>query len=210
MATTAPTQTRRRRGRPAENREKLLHAALRLLGTTGYANTTARDLVEESGTNLASIGYHFGSKEALLNEAITRTMDLWTASVEQEMFAGEPVGAEERVTRALNATIDRFGELETYLVSFVESFPPAMRDENLRSTMAAAYEQVRTRGRDMLRRAFEEDGASIGDHDADVLTSLVLAICDGLFLQWILEPGRTPTSREVMSALRVAATAVDE
>ena len=203
MTTTAETPPRR--GRPAANREKLLHAALRLLGTKGYARTTARDLVEESGTNLASIGYHFGSKEALLNEAIARTLALWTASVEQEMFTGEPAGLEERVARALEATIDRFAELETYLVSFFESFPPAMRDDELRSTMAAAYEQVRAKGREMFKRAFEEDGREIADRDAEVLTSLVLAICDGLFLQWILDPGRTPRSEEIMSALRAAA-----
>ncbi len=198
------TETPRRRGRPAENREKLLHAALRLLGTKGYANTTARDLVQESGTNLASIGYHFGSKEALLNEAIARTLAAWTTAVEHEMFAAESSGLEQRITRALEATIDRFAELETYLVSFFESFPPAMRDEELRSTMAAAYEQARERGTEMLKRAFEEDGRSIRDRDAEVLTSLVLAICDGLFLQWILEPDRAPTSGEVVAALRAA------
>jgi hypothetical protein len=40
----------------------------------GYARTTARDLAAESGANLASIGYHFGSKEALLNEALAEGM----------------------------------------------------------------------------------------------------------------------------------------
>ena len=45
-------------------------AARRLLETRGYAHITARDLVAESGTNLGSIGYHFGSKAELLNQAI--------------------------------------------------------------------------------------------------------------------------------------------
>src|SRR3712207_7033726 len=90
----SPAERPRRRGRPAANDEKLVQAALRCLQSKGYARTTARDLVEASGTNLASIGYHFGSKEALLNEAVARTLALWTASVEQEMFAAESAGLE--------------------------------------------------------------------------------------------------------------------
>ena len=52
------------------HKEDLLAAARRCLVTRGYARTTARDLVAESGTNLASIGYHFDSKEALLTQAL--------------------------------------------------------------------------------------------------------------------------------------------
>ena len=206
---TRPAKVRRR-GRPPANREKLLNAALQCLGTRGYANTTARDLVEASGTNLASIGYHFGSKEALLNEAIARSMALWTASIEQEMFAEESATLEQRIELALAAMLDRFEELEPFLTSFVESFPPAMRSDELRATMAAGYEHVRAAGSAVFRRAFEEQGDSIAPRDAEVLTSLLMATCDGLFLQWVLDPGRAPSSADVMAALRAAAPALGE
>jgi len=52
--------------------------ARRLLETNGYARITARDLVAESDTNLASIGYHFGSKDGLLNAAIANAFQEWT------------------------------------------------------------------------------------------------------------------------------------
>ena len=53
-------------------------AARRLLEQRGYAHITARDLVAESDTNLASIGYHFGSKAGLLNAAIESAFEDWT------------------------------------------------------------------------------------------------------------------------------------
>src|SRR4051794_21864738 len=65
-------------GARPSHRDALLDAARRLLREKGYARTTARDLVAASGTNLASIGYHFGSKEALLNEAIQASFAEWT------------------------------------------------------------------------------------------------------------------------------------
>ena len=186
------------------NREKLLAGAMRCLEEKGYARTTARDLVAVSGANLASIGYHFGSKEALLNEAIARTMVVWTRSVEAEAFAGEGASTAERLERALAAMIDRFAEYEGYLVSFVEAFPQAVRSDELRATMAAAYADARAAGTEMLRRAFAEDGRELSERDADVLASLVLALCDGLILQWLLDRDRAPSSAAVIAALRAA------
>lgn len=51
------------------HREDLLEGAKRCLLEKGFLRTTARDIVKESGTNLASIGYHYGSKDALLAQA---------------------------------------------------------------------------------------------------------------------------------------------
>ena len=59
------------------HRERLLEAAIVCLQEKGYARTTARDLVAASDTNLASIGYHFGSKEHLLNVAVAEAFQRW-------------------------------------------------------------------------------------------------------------------------------------
>jgi AcrR family transcriptional regulator len=196
-ATATP---RRGPGRPATHREKLLAAAVTCLREKGYAGTTARDLVEESGTNLASIGYHFGSKEALLHEAIVLGMDTWTAAVENEVFAEGASGA-ERIERGLAAMIDRFDELEPYLRSFVEAFPPALRSDELRADMAAAYARVRAAGAGMFRRLLADEGVELDTRRGETLSSLALAVCDGLILQWLLDPGATPTAREAVSAV---------
>src|SRR3989442_906316 len=83
------------------HREDLLTAARRLLEEKGYARTTARDLVAASGTNLASIGYHFGSKEALLNEAIGEAVAEWTDQVGAMSMEGrEARGVARRRARA--------------------------------------------------------------------------------------------------------------
>ena len=167
----------------------------------GYAATTARDLVDVSGTNLASIGYHFGSKEALLNEAIARDMARWTAAIERDVFAEAPATVEQFLERALAAMIDRFDDIEPHLVSFVEMFPPAVRSAELRGNLAAAYEQARVAGRRMFERAAAESDAELEPHDATVLASLMLAVCDGLILQFLLDPEAVPGSDEIVDAL---------
>ena len=71
----------------ASHREQLLEGAIECLRTKGYARTTARDIAAAAHANTASIGYHFGSKEALLNEAIVRTCDQWTTRLGEAAFA---------------------------------------------------------------------------------------------------------------------------
>jgi len=202
MATTAQPEK-------IGNREKLLAGAVKCLREKGYARTTARDLAAASGANLASIGYHFGSKEALLNEAVAQGMVLWARSIEEEAFAAEGASAAERLELGLAAMIDRFDELEPYLVSFVEAFPPAIRSEELRATLAGAYDEVRRSGAENFRRWLALDGVEISRRDAEILTSLMLALCDGLILQWLLDRERPPSSADVMGALRAALPAVE-
>jgi AcrR family transcriptional regulator len=195
-------------GSTTGNREKLLQAAVACLRDRGYARTTARDLVAASGTNLASIGYHFGSKEALLNEAIAQGFSAWTREVEKAAFALESASTAERLERSLGAMIDRFSELRPFLVSFVEAFPQAVRSAELRERMAAAYEEARSAGAAMIQRSLDSDGLTLERHPAEVLSGLVMAVCDGLMLQWLLDPDRMPSSREVMDSLAAALPAV--
>ena len=187
------------------NREKLLWAALACLRDKGYARTTARDLVAASGTNLASIGYHFGSKEALLNEAIAESFRAWSAEVERATFDGEAGNSRERLELSLATMIDRFEEIRPFLLSFVEAFPQAARSPELRERMAAAYEDVRRSGADMVLRAVEADGETMSREHAETLSSVLTAVVDGLILQWLLDPDGVPSSRDVMKALEAAA-----
>ena len=70
------------------NREDLLAAAKRLLYEKGYARITARDPTAASGVSLAAIGYHFGSKEALLNAARIEALGEWADELGRTLAAG--------------------------------------------------------------------------------------------------------------------------
>ena len=52
------------------NKAALIEAAKQLIGERGYAGTSVRDLVAASGTNLAAVNYHFGSRDQLLTQAV--------------------------------------------------------------------------------------------------------------------------------------------
>jgi AcrR family transcriptional regulator len=49
---------------------RLREAAERLLAERPAARISLRDITEAAGANVASVGYHFGSKDALLDEVV--------------------------------------------------------------------------------------------------------------------------------------------
>lgn len=48
-----------------EARSRLLHAALALFASQGFAKTSTREIAQAAGTNIASISYYFGDKAGL-------------------------------------------------------------------------------------------------------------------------------------------------
>ena len=187
------------------NREKLLRAAVSCLREKGYANTTARDLVASSGTNLASIGYHFGGKEALMNQAVADATQAWMRSIEAEVWKDATEHPAEHLGRLFAATLDRFEQLEPYLRSFVEAFPPALRSDDLRESMASAYEEVRTAAEALLERIFESADPPVAPEHRRALSSLLIALCDGLILQWLLDRDAISDGHAMLAALAAVA-----
>lgn len=61
----------------AATKAAVFNAAERLFALHGFQNVSVRDITAEAGVNLASVNYHFGSKDALLFEIFRRrTSDL--------------------------------------------------------------------------------------------------------------------------------------
>jgi AcrR family transcriptional regulator len=56
----------------ADTKGKILDTAERLIAERGYAATSLRHIIAEAGVNLASVHYHFGSKEGLLDALVMR------------------------------------------------------------------------------------------------------------------------------------------
>jgi AcrR family transcriptional regulator len=56
----------------AATKAAVFNAAERLFALHGFQNVSVRDITAEAGVNLASVNYHFGSKDALLFEIFRR------------------------------------------------------------------------------------------------------------------------------------------
>jgi AcrR family transcriptional regulator len=183
------------------HREKLLAGARRCLFERGYARTTARDIVAASGTNLASIGYHFGSKEALLNAAMIEAIDEWGEELERALLSDTHVGSMDPIERfesIWTRVIESFETHRPLWVASFEAFVQAQHSPELREQLAAGHEEARF-GLAALLQGIDE--RMVEERAGRTVGSFYLALMSGLMTQWLLDPQRAPSGGDLTEAL---------
>lgn len=182
------------------NRDKLLDGALACLRERGYGNTSSRDIARAAGVNIASINYHFGSKDALLDDALGRCFSTWNQRVQEAFDHSRAAGPAGQILAVLEATVDSFEQIRPAVYACVESYAPALRSEALRERLAAGYADVRQHSVDLAGAALA--GTDIAPpENLSTIVSVLVAVIDGLMIQWIADPSATPRSTEVIRAL---------
>src|SRR4029077_11340548 len=166
----------------------LLEAAKELIRERGYAGTSVRDLAAASGTNLAAVNYHFGSREKLLNQAVLESFLDWTDSVveaDARLTQTDPAaGPLEHMTAGARPLVEAFPELLPLFVVFLEALLQAQRSPELREQLAAPYAEKRGRAGEMVRAAMGAQAPP--DRRLEVSTSFMIAVSDGLMVQALL------------------------
>lgn len=188
------------------NRDALLEGAKRCLREQGYARTTARDLVAASGTNLSSIGYHFGSKEALLAEAFDEVFVEWTGQLTAAALDDPAANALERVVVSWRALLDTLPKHQNLMLAYVESVGPTVRSPALRKQLAEHYDRVRLEVADTVKQSLGD--ATATGADPEVIASFLIAVADGFMIQFLVDPARCPTGDQLADALGAALTAM--
>ncbi|MGW0831134.1 TetR/AcrR family transcriptional regulator [Streptomyces prunicolor] len=179
------------------HREDLLEGAKRCLLEKGFARTTARDIVKESGTNLASIGYHYGSKDALLAQAYVSLVD--GASFEWgDRLEGAP------------GSLERFQEVWSNVVASLREPASMWRLSAEIMAMSGQLPEVR----DQLSQAQREGGRGlvsllmgapeeeVSDETADTLGAFYMILMSGLIMQWTFDPKTAPDAGQLTEGLR--------
>ncbi|OLT08978.1 hypothetical protein BJF78_06400 [Pseudonocardia sp. CNS-139] len=165
----------------------------------GFAHTTARDIVAASGTNLASIGYHFGSKEALLNAAGIDSFDDWDDAIDGAMAAREGDRPDERPRALLAGVLQSMGEHRPMVVASVQAFAQAEFSDDVREQIATSYRGARRSFAALLLGLADDE---VDDHAAATVGSLGIALVNGLVLQHLVDPADTPSADDVVEAVR--------
>ncbi|WP_329235575.1 TetR/AcrR family transcriptional regulator [Actinoallomurus sp. NBC_01490] len=183
------------------NREDLLDGARRCLLEKGYTRTTARDIAQASGVSLAAIGYHFGSKDVLLNEALRGAIEEWGDQIAAAMAAATPADADpaERFAATWANILDTFATTRPLWAVQFEVLAHIERTPELRGVFAAANRQARLG----LAELFGVDAASLGPHRTEMIGAYLQALLSGTAAQWLMDPGGVPSAADLLDAVRV-------
>jgi AcrR family transcriptional regulator len=183
----------------------LLEAAKQLIRERGYAGTSVRDLTAASGTNLAAVNYHFGSREKLLNRAVLESFMEWTYSIGQvssRLTNTDPnAGPLEHMAAQARPILAELPERLPLFVMGLEALLQAQRSPELLSQLAAHYaEQRRQASEFIIAGTPGYEPPPQGEPPprmVEVAASFMIAVTDGLMLQALLDPEAIPTGDEL-------------
>ncbi|WP_433560851.1 TetR/AcrR family transcriptional regulator [Nocardia sp. CA-151230] len=169
------------------NREDLLAGARKAVLERGLAKVTARDIATAAGVSLAAIGYHFGSKDQLVTEAITMGVgtqigDDMEAAIRD---AGEGRTLWESVTAIWNGFVDVVQRNRDGLLLSTENGIQIARDPAQQVYMAEASAVAHREIAAAVHAAHPE----LTDEQATAVGQLLFLLFQGLAIQKLIAPG---------------------
>lgn len=187
-----------------DTRERLVEAAIELLVERGYARTTTRQIVAAADSHLPAVNYYFGSKERLLEEAVVEALRRWAQTTMAVADEPGPLDPGERLRRSIERFFATLEADRPYVVAALEAFAQAERSDALRERLAEAYQEFRDVVASSVDRAAGRAGGPAGP-DVLGVSSLLIALFDGLAIQWLLAPERAPSPEQVIGSLAALA-----
>lgn len=166
------------------NRDALLEGALRCLEGSSSAKITARQIAAAADANLQSIGYHFGSTEALLAEAMAMGFGRWLDELTTDMGDLSSMNTLQRIQRAADILVTGAKERSGLLHAFLSAVASAPHNPKLRTVLSQRFSESRARVALLLGLGDDEDAINAA--------SLIIANFDGLLVQTAIEPDDAP------------------
>lgn len=181
----------------AERRQKLIEAALAVIGQQGVSAATTRAIASEAEMPLASFHYAFESHQALISEAMEVLDRLEREHCEALVVTGTTLP--EMVTGLLEAHLADVVERRSAYLSRWELADHALRTEGM-GERPALWRRRRLELVSAKVAAHLAAHPELGDHDAQNVTEAMLVMCDGVEARYLVTADEAGT-RQAIAAL---------
>ncbi|MFE4975195.1 TetR/AcrR family transcriptional regulator [Kitasatospora sp. NPDC056651] len=188
------------------NREDLMAGAKRCLYEKGYGRTTARDIATASGVSLAAIGYHFGSKDALLNAAMIEAIGDMGEAMGEVVIAANQVSDDPaaRFAAVWDGLRDVFVKHRGLWAAQFEALALAGHAPELADAFAGAQKDGRL-GLAAVFRGLPE----VPETEENIARgAFYQALLTGYCAQWLAAPELTPSGQDFLRGLRLVGEGV--
>ena len=173
----------KRREATVRRREDILNAALATFGSKGYKNGPLTEIAEQVDMTHAGILHHFGSKDALLLEVLSYRDESDVAHLEGKHIP-DGLGLFQHLVKTARLNMERPGIVQAYAVLSAEAVTD---DHPARDYFGGRYRTLRIEVADAFRLVCEERGVT-DLRSIDLASAAILAVMDGLQVQWLLDP----------------------
>lgn len=170
-------------------RRQILDEAMTLFGEVGYRSASLREIAARCGISHPGLLHHFANKEALLRAVLERRDTL-----DAERFPSGRGSGTDRLQTLVdvvehNAHVP--GIVELFAALSTEAVAP---DHPAHGYFVRRYEQTRASLADSLE-ATRAQGVLRDGVDPALAAVVIVAVMDGLQVQWLLERGSIDMAR---------------
>ncbi|GAB3942216.1 TetR/AcrR family transcriptional regulator [Kribbella albertanoniae] len=183
------------------NRESLIAGAKTCLVQKGYGRTTARDIASAAGVSLAAIGYHFGSKEALLNEAMREALDEWGADVGRALAPAGPTSGYERFVATWQQAIASLSEPNVKALWTTQFEVLSVGQPGLLADLS----KLQGEAREGLAHLFGGVDADADPAEVNRIGSFFQALLLGVVVLYLFDPAKAPSPEDLVASIRTVA-----
>jgi AcrR family transcriptional regulator len=198
-------QRRQPRSRPETiaRRREILDAAVEIFGNKGFTGGTLQEIADQVGMTHAGILHHFGSKDQLLLEMLRHRDETDVADLEEQHIP-DGIALFRHLVQTAFVNAHRAGIVQAYVVLSAESVTD---DHPGREYFQKRYETLREEVASAFRNVCAERGVTAPE-TVDLASSSILAVMDGLQVQWLLDPDAVDLARASQFAIEAIVDSV--
>lgn len=178
---------------PAGTRNDLIRATREAIRDLGTPTVTAREIVGRASANLASIPYHFGSKDALVAEALVAEARELAAPV-LALLRDERPGP-ERATEAVTLLGSLFESSREQVPVYLAALAATPHDDDVRDGLGELWHELRSGLADDIQRQLDADQLP-GWVSPTAMAALILALINGVVIASVADPAG-PDHRQI-------------
>jgi TetR/AcrR family transcriptional repressor of bet genes len=176
--------TTRTRETPEVRRELLVRATMRSIAKFGYAGTTIETICGEAQVSRGLINHHFGSKDELILQSYKALRDEWMLQTHGSVMGHYPE-PEDRLRAMIRVSFGPTMFKPEYLGIWAGFWSAIGKSPALRKLNRELF----NKDREAYQRIFEDIAGKRGKTvDTRRAALTVIALIDGFWLEWCLDP----------------------
>ena len=178
-------------------RDRLVDATREAIRDLGLPAVTAREITGRASANLAAIPYYFGTKEALVTEALVAEARELLAPVWELLSSDRP--PIERATGAVVMLNELFDQARDDVPVYLAALATAPHSPEVQAGLGELWNELRGRLASDIA-AQSAAGQLPGWVEPSAMAALVLAVVNGVVISSVMDPGG-PDHRAVAGQL---------
>ena len=177
-------------------REEILDAAMQLFGEVGYHTASLREVASRVGISHPGLLHHFSSKAVLLAAVLERRDEVDSLAFQADLAAGHDYF--EALARLIERNAARPGIVELFATLSAEATSP---DHPAHAFFQDRYRQVIALSETEFAR-WRDAGRLRPGIDPLTAARLIIAVMDGMQIQWLLAADTADGRPDMASVLR--------